>query len=166
MRLLVLYGFEKVSEDLSVCQYLLQETADLNFETPVFQRLLVQYKEALGRGILPQPTYFLETTDGELKKEVIDMLSRKYELSTLWEKRFQIFTAGEADDLAKTIYDSILHLKKKVLKKMLDEAKHKIKEGEEQKASQEEITERIMVFMELKKYQVEIDRQLGIVISF
>ncbi len=166
MRLLVLYGFEKVSEELSVCDYLLQEIAELNFETPVFQRLMAMYKENLERGILPYPTQFMDSADAEVKNEIINMNSRKYELSTLWETRFQIFTAGEADDLAKTIYDSILHLKKKVLRKMLDEAKHKIKEGEEQKVSTEEISERLMVYMELKKYQVEIDRQLGIVISF
>ena len=166
MRLLVNYGFEMVSDDLRVCEYLLQETEDLQFETPVFNKILVIYKKALGQGILPQPEYFLQSADQEVKKEVVNMITRKYELSTLWESRFQIFTHHEADDLAKTVYDSILHLKKKVLKKMMEEAKHKIKEAESQQEGEEVLSELLQGYMELKKFQMEIDKQLGIVISF
>jgi len=166
LRLLVNYGFEMVSDELNVCQYLLQETEELDFQTPVYAKILVLYKNALMEGILPQPEYFLQHDDTEVKKEVIHMITRKYELSTLWESRHQIFTHHEADDLAKTVYDSILHLKKKVIKNMLDEAKTKIKEAELEKADETIITERLSVYIELKKYQVEIDKQLGIVISF
>lgn len=166
LRLLVNYGFEMVSEELNVCQYLLQETEDLTFQTPIYDKILGIYKKALSEGILPQPEYFLQHHDTDVKKEVINMITRKYELSTLWESRYQIFTHHEADDLAKTVYDSILHLKKKVIKKMLEEAKLKIKEAEQEKEDENTITERLGVYMALKKYQVEIDRQLGIVISF
>jgi DNA primase len=166
LRLLVNYGFEMVSDELNVCQYLLQETEELDFQTPVYAKILGLYKNALMEGILPQPEYFLQHDDTEVKKEVIHMITRKYELSTLWESRHQIFTHHEADDLAKTVYDSILHLKKKVIKNMLDEAKTKIKEAELEKADETIITERLSVYIELKKYQVEIDKQLGIVISF
>lgn len=166
LRLLVNYGFEMVSDELNVCQYLLQETADLTFQTPIYDKILSIYKKALSETILPQPEYFFQHQDTDVKKEVINMITRKYELSTLWESRHQIFTHHEADDLAKTVYDSILHLKKKVIKKMLEEAKVKIKEAEQEKAEENIITERLGVYMELKKFQVEIDRQLGIVISF
>jgi DNA primase len=166
LRLLVNYGFEMVSDELNVCQYLLQETSDLTFQTPIYDKILGIYKKALSETILPQPEYFLQHQDTEVKKEVINMITRKYELSTLWESRYQIFTHHEADDLAKTVYDSILHLKKKVIKKMLEEAKVKIKEAEQEKADENIITERLGVYMELKKFQVEIDKQLGIVISF
>lgn len=166
LRLLVNYGFEMVSDELNVCQYLLQETEELTFQTPIYDKILGIYKKALSESILPQPEYFLQHQDTEVKKEVINMITRKYELSTLWESRYQIFTHHEADDLAKTVYDSILHLKKKVIKKMLEEAKLKIKEAEVAKEDENIITERLGVYMALKKFQVEIDRQLGIVISF
>ncbi len=166
LRLLVNYGFERVSEKLHVCQYLLQETEELTLETPVYKKILALYQEALTAGILPQPNYFLQHEDSEVKKEIINMITPKYELSTLWETRHQIFTHHEADDLAKTVYDNILHMKKKVVKKMLDEAKHRIKDAEAAKAGQEEVTELLSIYMELKKYQVEIDKQLGIVISY
>lgn len=67
LRLLVNYGFEMVSDDLHVCQYLLQETDDLKFETPVYQKILNLYKDALANNILPQPEYFLKHEDSEVK---------------------------------------------------------------------------------------------------
>jgi DNA primase len=166
MRLLVTYGFEMVSEKTSACEYMLQETAELSFETPVFKKILQLYQTALSGGFMPQPDFFMSTEDQEVKKEIISMITRKYELSTLWESRHQIFTYHEADDLAKTIYDSVLHLKKRVIKKLLQEAKFKIKEAEEQKLGIESVSERLKIYMELKKFQVEIDKQLGIVVSY
>ncbi|MCH7396441.1 DNA primase [Belliella sp. DSM 107340] len=165
MRMLVNYGFEMVSEELSVCEYLLQETQELVFETPVFNKILKLYKEALANGILPQPQHFLTSQDAEVRNEIITMISRKHEISKLWEERFQIFTISEADDLAKSVYDNILRLKQKVVKKMLEEARSKIKEAQDQKESNEIMDERLKVYMELKHYQTEIDKQLGIVIS-
>ncbi|MCH7401881.1 DNA primase [Belliella kenyensis] len=165
MRMLVNYGFEMVSDELSVCEYLLQETEDLEFTIPVFNKILGIYKQALSKGILPQPQYFLESNDREVKQEVINMITKKHEISKLWQERFQIFTTTEADDLAKSVYDNILRLKQKVVKKMLEEARIKIKSAQDQNESAEAMDEKLRVYMELKRYQVEIDKQLGIVIS-
>ncbi|HSI76480.1 MAG TPA: DNA primase, partial [Lunatimonas sp.] len=160
MRLLINYGFEKVSEELRVCDYLIEETNELKFETPVFIRIFDAYKSALLEGILPDADYFIKTADPEIKQEVIHMITQKYELSALWETRHQIFTIMEADDLAKTVYFGILRLKKGVVKKMIQELMEKMRE-----ASEKDITDLQGVYMELKKYQVEIDKQLGTVIS-
>jgi DNA primase len=166
LRLLVNYGFEMVSEELSVCEYLLQETEELTFETPLFNKILMIFKQGLKDGLLPQPAYFLSVEDSEVKQEVINLITPKYELSTLWETRYQIFTTHEADDLAKTVYDNILHLKKKVIKKMLEEARNQIKHAEINQESVDMVSQKMRVYMELKNYQVAIDKQLGIVISF
>ncbi len=160
LRLLVNYGFEKVSEELHVCEYLFQETNDLKFETPVNQRILKLYKKALKQGILPEPDYFLKLDDSEIKREVIDMIAPKHEMSENWEGKHQIYTQRETDDLPKTLYASILRLKRRVLKKMLEETIQKMKS-----AAEEEIPELQQVYMELKQFQVQIDKQLGTVIS-
>ncbi|MBI1301542.1 MAG: DNA primase [Alphaproteobacteria bacterium] len=160
MRLLINYGFEKVSEEFRVCDYLIEETVDLKFETPVFKRIFDAYKQALLQGILPGADYFIKASDPEVKKEVIDMITHKYELSKLWEQRHQIFTSMEADDLAKTVYFGILRLKKKVVKKLIQELMEKMREANEQ-----EIPDLQGVYMQLKSYQVDIDKQLGTVIS-
>jgi DNA primase len=160
LRLLINYGIEKIGEELHVCEYLIEETKELKFETPVFKQLFDDYRQALRRGILPTPEYLLSTAEGEGKREIINMITQKYELSSLWETRYQIFTAKEADNLAKTVYDGVLRLKKRVLKKMLHELLERIKS-----ASVNEVEDLQQVYMEIKKYQVEIDRHLGTVIS-
>lgn len=160
LRLLINYGFEKISEELHVCDYLLQEINDLNFQTPIYSKILEDYKKALQEGILPQPGYLLATRDSEVKKEIIDMITQQHEISPNWEKKHQIFTNKEADDLSKTVYTGVLRLKRKVVKKLLDEAMVKMREAKE-----EEIAALQAVYMELKNYQIDIDRQLGTVIS-
>ncbi|MBS9523239.1 DNA primase [Litoribacter ruber] len=160
LRLLISYGFEKVSDDLHVCEYLLQEIADLSFETPVYQKILVRYKQALAKGELPTAEYFLNTPDAEAKSIIVNMISPKHELSESWEKKHQIFTARERDNLPKTIYDGVLRLKRNVLKKMIDETKLKIKT-----AGDDELLELLGVYQELKRYQAEIDKHFGTVIS-
>lgn len=161
LRLLINYGFEKITEELHVCDYLLQEIHDLRFETPVYHRILTTYKKALKEGILPSSDYLLGTDDREMKSEIVDLVTEKYEISSWWEKRHQIFTHKEADDLAKTVYKSILRLKRKVVKKMLDETKDKLRESGEN-----EVPALQAVYMELKNYQIDIDKQLGTVISY
>lgn len=161
LRLLISYGFEKISEDLHVCDYLLQEIQDLQFETPVYIKILGQYKNALQKGILPDGNYLMAGDDPEIKKEVIGMVSQKHEISPNWESRHQIFTNKEADDLSKTVYNTVLRLKRKVVKKLLDEAMSKMKEAKE-----DDIAALQEIYMELKNYQVDIDKQLGTVISY
>ena len=161
LRLLINYGFEKITEDLHVCDYLLQEITELKFETPIYQKILQSYKKALQEGILPDTDYMLVTEDSEVKREIIGMVTLAHEISPNWEKRHQIFTNKEADDLSKTVYNSILRLKRKVIKKMLDETKLKMKE-----AKAEEIGALQQVYMELKNFQIDIDKQLGTVISY
>ena len=160
LRLLIAYGFEKISDDLHVCEYLLQEIAELSFETPVCQKILLQYKKALSEGILPEPQYFLQTNDSNVKSEIVSMITVKYDMSLSWIRRHQIYTTLEKDNLSKTVYDAVLRLKRNVLKKMLDETMVKMKS-----ASEQEIEDLQKVYMELKNYQIAIDKHLGTVIS-
>lgn len=159
LRLLINYGFEKISPELHVCDYLLQEIDDLKFETPLYQNILTSYKQSLENGHIPQPEYFISEGSEEVKTEIIGMITQKYEMSDLWEKRHQIFTNSEADDLAKTVYNSILRLKRRVVKKMLDETLQKMRDTPE-----EEVPSLQLVYMELKEFQINIDKQLGTVV--
>ncbi len=165
IRMLVKYGHEMISEEMRVCDYLLKEISGINIITPVNQKILEIYQEALSKNIYPQPEYFLSLQNQEIKQEVIHLITQKHDISSLWEVRHQIFTAHESDDLAKSTHDNILRFKQKIIKNMLDEAKAKIKEIELGGSMEEELNSELMVYMELKKILIEIDKQLGIVIS-
>jgi hypothetical protein len=143
----------------------LKEISGINIITPVNQKILEIYQEALSKNIYPQPEYFLSLRNQEIKQEVIHLITQKHDIYSLWEVRHQIFTAHESDDLAKSTHDNILRFKQKIIKNMLDEAKAKIKEIELGGSMEEELNSELMVYMELKKILIEIDNQLGIVIS-
>ncbi|MFO7824598.1 MAG: DNA primase [Cyclobacterium sp.] len=159
IRILINYGFEKVSDEMHVCEYLLEEIKELQFDTPVFQKLLLHYKKALIQGILPKFDYFLNTRDGEVKKEVIDMIAESREISLNWEIKHQIFTKRESDDLSDTSYRISLKLKSAYLKKMRLEVQEKIKD-----ASESELNELLPVYMEITQLKTKIDQELGNVI--
>jgi DNA primase len=67
--------------------------------------------------------------------------------------------------LAATAFKSILRLKRRLVHKMMDEAKQKIKSAELHHESPDAVFELQQVYFELKKVQLEIDKELGIVIG-
>ncbi len=162
LRILINYGFEKVSEEQHVCDYLLEEAKDLQFETPVFQKLLEHYKGALQNGILPKHDYFLQIQEDDIKKEVMDMISHTQEISINWELKHQIFTSRESDDLPKTTYRTSLYLKRVYLKKMMAEVKDKIKNTTAEQV--DDVMELQKIHMELKLLHDKIDNEMGTVI--
>ncbi|WP_460544943.1 DNA primase, partial [Echinicola sediminis] len=100
LRLLVTYGFEKVSEDLHVCEYLIQETSELEFTTPIYRNIFIEYKRALKKGVLPDADYFIKSDNAEIKSEVINMISQRHEMSNNWQSKHMIYTSREYDDLS------------------------------------------------------------------
>ena len=165
LRWLINYGFEKISEELYVCDYLLQEISEMKFETPLYHKILQIYRSTLKKGILPTPDYLLISENEEVKREIIGLISTEHEISPNWEKIHKIQVNKETDDLSKATYANVLRLKKKVVERMFKEANDKIKMAELNKAKEMEISELIQISMELKKYLVEINKQLGTVIS-
>jgi len=159
IRILINYGFEKVSEEMHVCEYLLEEIKELNFITPIYQDLLGHYKNALRQGLLPKFDYFLKIQNTKIKQEVIDMIAPTREVSKNWETKHQIFSKREADDLSDTTYKTSLKLKSAYLKRMRNELEDKIK-----LAKEDEIDAFLTMHMELTQLKSQIDRELGNVV--
>jgi DNA primase len=166
VRLLINYGLEKLGEeDLFLSQYLLDETLEVDFKTPIYKKILFEYRTKLAKGEVPNIDFFTRHSDPDIQKEAIDLVTIRHEVSSHWHEKFQIFITTESDDLSSTAFKSILRLKRRLILKMLEEAKMKIKKGEESKEDPEKIIELQQVFFELKKVQLEIDKELGIVIG-
>ncbi|WP_339924656.1 DNA primase [uncultured Cyclobacterium sp.] len=159
IRILINYGFEMVSEEMHVCEYLLEEIKELKFSTPIYQELLDHYKNALRQGLLPKFDYFLKIQNTKIKQEVIDMIAPTREVSKNWETKHQIFSKRESDDLSETTYKASLKLKSAYLKRMRDELEEKIK-----LAKEGEIDALLTMHMELTQLKSQIDRELGNVV--
>lgn len=166
IRLLLNYGGDQMDEEgPSLSNYLLEEVSDVEFHSPVHKKILQVYHEFHERGESPQINYFVQMGDPEVQKEVIDLVTNRHEVSSLWTERFQIFINSESDDLSQTGYKSILRLKRRIIQKMMEEAKEKLKVGENDHLDEQKIQELQEIYFALKKYQLKIDKELGIVIG-
>lgn len=166
IRLLLNYGWQKLdNEELHLCHYLMSETAEIEFQTPIYQKVLKIYRDSLLKGQIPTTDFFISQSDATVKQEVIDLISPRHEVSTYWHDRHQIFITTESDDLAGTAFKSILRLKRRLVHKMMDEAKQKIKSAELEQLDEAKVFELQQVYFELKKVQLQIDKELGIVIG-
>jgi DNA primase len=166
IRLLLNYGWQKIDEEeLHLCQYLMSETADIEFQTPIYQKVLQLYRNKLSQGEIPKTDFFVSSADAEVRQEVIDLISPRHEISVHWHERHQIFITTESDDLAGTAFKSILRLKRRLVQKMMEEAKQKIKSAELGQLDVDKVIELQQVYFELKKVQLQIDKELGIVIG-
>jgi DNA primase len=166
IRLLLNYGLQILADqEISLSNYLLAEVEDLEMSTPLYTKILKIYREALAKGEVPSVDYFIGFGDNEIQKEVIDLVTMRHEVSVHWEDKHKIIINKESDDLSITGYKSILRLKKKMVSKMMDEAKMKLKHAEQERQTEEKIIGFQELYFELKKVQLEIDRELGIVIG-
>jgi DNA primase len=166
IRLLLNYGLQILADqEISLSNYLLAEVEDLEMSTPLYTKILKIYREALVKGEVPSVDYFIGLGDSEIQKEVIDLVTMRHEVSVHWEDKHKIIINKESDDLSITGYKSILRLKKKMVSKMMDEAKMKLKHAEQERQTEDKIIGFQELYFELKKVQLEIDRELGIVIG-
>ena len=166
IRLLINYGGQKLEQqELHFCHYLLEEIEQIEFQTPVYQKILQAYRQHVAQGQLPAEDFFIGHADLEIKQEAIALLSNRHEVSMHWKDKFQIFINIESDDLADTAFKSILRLKRRLLQKMMEEAMQKIKEAELLQLGDAEIGELQELYMLLKKGKLDIDNELGIVIG-
>lgn len=166
VRMLLTYGFHTIGgEGLHLCQYLLSETQDLEFQTPIYAQILMLYRQELEKGVLPGTNHFINSSDMEIKSAAINLITQRHEVSIHWNQKHQIIINTEADDLSKTGFKTILRLKKKMVLKLMSEAITKIKNAELEKLPDDKVYELQVIYQELKKVQVEIDKELGIVIG-
>ncbi len=166
MRLLLNYGSQKLDEqELHFSQYVLTEIADVNFQTPVYQKMLHLYRESVGLGNIPSDQLFLNHGDAEIRQEAIALITQRHEVSGHWKDKFQIFIQLESDDLANTAFKSILRLKRRLLQKLMEEAMATIKEAEQKQLEEEKMRELLELYLELKNFKLKIDKELGIVIG-
>jgi DNA primase len=166
VRMLITYGFHTIGDEgIHLCQYLLSETQELEFQTPIYAKILVLYRQELEKGVIPVSQHFINSSDMEVKSEVINLITYRHEVSVYWNTKHQIVINTEADDLTQTGFKTILRLKKKMVFKLMSEAMAKIKNAEQEKLSEDKVFELQVIYQELKKVQLEIDRELGIVIG-
>jgi DNA primase len=161
LRLLINYSDQTLSEGQKLAHYLFEQLEDLEFKTPVFAQLLKISEVRLNSGVQNLAEYFIrEESDEKIKREAIDLLTQKYELSEHWETH-QIFVPKEVDLLQYAADTSILRLKWRNVQGMIKENQEQLQTVKDT----EEMMKLLQVFKALKNFELEIAGALGIVVS-
>ncbi|MEO1049500.1 MAG: DNA primase [Bacteroidota bacterium] len=161
IRLLVNYGHYKIEDDYHLYDYLLQELDNVEFSVPVLGEIFNAFKVELEKGNVADSTFFMDKGSEEVKSTVVDLITEKYEVSENWENSFEIIVPKETDVLENAVFSNILRFKFRLLQKLIDDNLRKLKEEKDDK----ELENLLKIHSELKKSEMEVANQLGIVVT-
>ncbi|UXP31443.1 DNA primase [Reichenbachiella agarivorans] len=161
IRMLINYGQELIvgleGQEINLAQYILTESEDIEFTTPIYDRLLNIFKENLLEGKVTSLRDLLSHSDEEVRTVAVDLSTERHELSPNWSDKFQISVAHERDTLKKSAFGSILRLKFRIIRKMIADNMDKMKLAVDEK----EIDGYLSVISDLKKMEMAIAKELG-----
>ena len=165
LRMLVNYGtidFQILGLDRkSFIEYFLNEIEDVAFENKNYIKIIDVFKSELDNGNVIDINYFLNEDYKDLKTDIIDLSTSKYELSDKWKNKFNIHVGDESDDLKKSTYSNILRFKFRLIKKMINENLQILNSN----INFEKQQETIKIHNKLKSAEMDIAKKLGNVTS-
>ncbi len=172
VRLLMNYGSRELEQGITLCQYVLSELHDIEFQTSPFSIILALYREAYNKGTILTASDFLnypsgstdQLSENELQHQAIHLTTPRYEISDGWLKH-EIIVPSEAEIgiLADAAYRNILRIKKMLAEQRMAALQQLIRESGNKKP--EEADQLLTEFMHFKRIDIEISSLLGTVIS-
>ena len=163
IRLLVNYGTRELEPGITLCQYILSELDDINFQTTPYALMLRLYREAFLHGdILTADDFLNQPNEPEAQQEAITLTTPRHEISAGWLKH-EIIVPSEEDlnILADAAFGNVLRIKKILAEEKMLEIRRGIIEATDPTES-----DRLMAdYMRYKSIEVEIAKLLGTVIS-
>lgn len=161
IRVLVNYGKNLIKNsdyvDEHLTRYFLSEVEEIQFTNPIYNEILEIFKDRLNEGELIDGDYLLRHGNEEVKKEVVGLMTSKYEVSENWEKKFQIHIPDEIMLLKDVAYTNILRLKFRIVQHLIEEENKKLKAA----TDDSKIDQLLDEINDLKKIEVDIAKILG-----
>ncbi|UHG91933.1 DNA primase [Spirosoma oryzicola] len=167
IRLLMNYGARELEPGITLCQYVLSELHDIEFQTPPFDLILTLFREAYHRGDILTAGDFLTqqaSDDSIVQNQAINLTTPRYEISEGWIKH-EIYVPSEEEIsiLADSAYKNILRIKKMLAERRMNTLQQQLRESKNK--SPEEADQLLSEFMHFKRIDIEISKLLGTVIS-
>ena len=172
VRLLMNYGSRELEQGITLCQYVLSELHDIEFQTSPYSLILTLYREAYNKGTILTASDFLSypsdsaehPNENELQHQAIHLTTPRYEISDGWQKH-EIFVPSEAEIgiLADAAYRNILRIKKMLAEQRMATLQQLIRESGTKKPEEADLL--LTEFMHFKRIDIEISSLLGTVIS-
>jgi DNA primase len=167
IRLLINYGAHELEPGITLCQYILSELHEINFQTQPFDTILTHYREVYVEGRILTAADFIGqrvNASAQVQQQVITLTTPRYEISEGW-LRHEIFVPSEEEIsiLADAAYRNILRIKKMLAEQKMSVLQQQLREVN--KEFTDEADRILMEFMQYKRIDMEISRLLGTVIS-
>ena len=118
IRLLLTYADRDLDDGRKFCDYLLEQTEDIAFESPLYADILNKVRKEHAQGKIVNHEYFLQSSDRALSAAVAEIVTDPHQLSDHWDK-FKIYVAREDEVLHDVTFHTVLRLKWKKLKAMI-----------------------------------------------
>ncbi|MGZ5192132.1 MAG: DNA primase, partial [Flavisolibacter sp.] len=159
VRCLIEFGLKQWDEELSVADYILEESNDV-IDSPRLLQITEIYKTWYNENLQPTAKNFLYHEDQKLSADVVSLLDFPYELSNNWKDHFEgkIFTREEL--YQEEVRSTLNYLKLRKIKKLIEENQ---KDLERFHTPEEQIV-LIQTHQHLKQMESELTRQMGTVI--
>ena len=163
--MLVNYGtkdFEVVGLNRkSFIKYFLNEIEDVEFNNKNYLKIIKIFKEEFEKNNVIDINYFLNENFRDIKDDIIDLSTSKYEISDKWKNKYNIHVTEETDTLKKTTYTNILRLKFRLIKKMIKDNLKNLNNINDSNLEKEILA----IHNKLKSAEIEIADKLGNVTS-
>ena len=165
IRMLVNYGtkdFEVVGLNRkSFIKYFLNEIEDVEFNNKNYLKIIKIFKEEFENNNVIDINYFLNENFRDIKDDIIDLSTSKYEISDKWKNKYNIHVTEETDTLKQTTYTNILRLKFRLIKKMIKDNLKNLNNINDSNLEKEILA----IHNKLKSAEIEIADKLGNVTS-
>jgi len=167
VRLLINYGARELEPGITLCQYILSELHEVDFQTTPYNLILALFREAYSRGEILTASDFLNrpsVDEIDFQHHTIHLTTPRYEISDGWLKH-EIYVPSEEEIsiLADAAYRNILRIKKMLAEQRMADLQQQLRDLNSKAPEEADLL--LTEFMHYKRIDVEISRLLGTVIS-
>ena len=163
IRLLLNYAEDTIDET-SLADFLIHELEDVQFTNPLYSSIFSTICSSWMEGKKVDSRYLLETSTPEVGEAVTGLITRKYDISENWDKKYHIYIPKDQDVLGALALGNVNRLKFRLIQRMLRENLGLI--GEAEKAGEiSRLDELLSRHQQLKDAEKELAGELGIVVA-
>lgn len=161
LRLLLNFGHHNFEDGSYMFDYIKHELDEIEFINQKHKAVFELYVKHTQEEKVPDVNEILKEAHSELKSLIADLISDRYEISNKWKDKYEIIVPEKEDIIDNLVYSNLIRLKLRIIQKLLDQNKDKLKESKDE----DEQMQLLNIHQNLKKSEIEIAKMLGIVVA-
>ncbi|WP_286130532.1 DNA primase [Solirubrum puertoriconensis] len=162
VRLILNYPAQQLANEHTVAEYLLGQTDETPFRTPIYADLMHLCREALGAGRFPDARELVRHERSDIRTIITDLVTEPHELSPNWITH-SIYVPRELDMLQEACDNAILRLNKCNVERELTDCLAAMNALDPNNV--EEYLAQMAIFKSLKQLDMQLAGLLGTIVS-